>query len=93
MYTTETVDYGTAITPPATPTKDGYEFAWSDYPSTMPAGDITITGSYITGIDVITLSEGDTKIFSLDGKFQKVLRKGVNIVLMNDGKRTKVIVK
>lgn len=93
VYTTETVDYGTAITPPATPTKDGYEFAWSDYPSTMPAGDITITGSYITGIDVITLSEGDTKIFSLDGKFQKVLRKGVNIVLMNDGKRKKVIVK
>ena len=39
--------YGTKITPETTPTKDGYTFSgWSEIPETMPANDVTITGTF-----------------------------------------------
>lgn len=40
--------YGTAITPRANPSKEGYTFSgWSDIPATMPAHDVVVTGSFI----------------------------------------------
>ncbi len=46
-YKRESVVYGTAITLPGEPTKEGHTFSgWSEIPATMPAEDITVTGSF-----------------------------------------------
>lgn len=47
QYSSQFVDYGTALTAPTVPAKEGYTFSgWSEVPATMPAKDLTITGSY-----------------------------------------------
>ncbi len=47
VYKTYEINYGTAITPEAVPTKEGYTFSgWSEIPKTMPAHDVTVTGSF-----------------------------------------------
>ena len=47
IYKTLSYDYGSSITPESEPTKEGYTFSgWSYIPSTMPAEDVTVTGSF-----------------------------------------------
>ena len=46
-YKSYEVEYGANITPEAAPEKEGYSFSgWSDIPQTMPANDVTVTGSF-----------------------------------------------
>ena len=46
-YKTITIEYGATITPEAEPTKEGYTFSgWSEIPKTMPAHDVTVSGSF-----------------------------------------------
>lgn len=46
-YKSSEVEYGATITPEAAPTKDGCTFSgWSEIPATMPAHDVTVTGSF-----------------------------------------------
>jgi hypothetical protein len=46
-YKSYEVEYGAAITPEPAPTKDGYTFSgWSEIPETMPAHDVTVTGTF-----------------------------------------------
>ena len=64
VYKTERVTYGTALTPEKEPTKVGYTFSgWSEIPETMPAIDVTVTGSF--SINSYTLT------YMLDGEVYK----------------------
>ena len=64
IYKTLTVEYGAAITAEADPTKEGATFSgWSEIPATMPAKDVTVTGSFGNNIYSI--------IYSIDGEFYK----------------------
>ena len=46
-YKNETVPFGTEITKPDDPVKEGYTFEWvDDIPATMPAEDVTIKGEF-----------------------------------------------
>ena len=55
LYATSTVAYGTALTPEATPTREGYVFSgWSEIPATMPARDVVVTGSFTINSYTIT---------------------------------------
>ena len=91
-YTTVTVDFNSKIVPPTPPSKDGFDFAWEEYPETMPASDITINGSYTTtGILSIAVESGKAKIFTLDGRQVDTLQKGINIIRMDDGTTKKVV--
>ena len=61
-YTTE---YGSAIVVPEPPFKEGYTFSgWNEVPETMPAGDVTITGSFTINKYVVTFKVGDEVIAS-----------------------------
>ena len=47
VYKTENYTYGSTILPVAKPTKEGHTFSgWNDMPTTMPANDVTVTGTF-----------------------------------------------
>ena len=59
-YKTETLEYNSAITPEEEPTKEGCTFSgWNDLPETMPAHDVTVTGTF--GANSCTI------VFNTDG--------------------------
>ena len=51
VYKSYDIEYGAAITPEPEPTKEGYTFSgWSEIPETMPAYNVTVTGSFTKDI-------------------------------------------
>ena len=54
-YLTDSIKHGHSITLIDIPEKEGYTFSgWSEVPATMPAGDITITGSFSVNYYTLT---------------------------------------
>ena len=54
-YKSFEVKYGATVTAEAAPTKEGYTFSgWSEIPSTMPAHDVTVTGTFTVNKYTIT---------------------------------------
>lgn len=74
VYKTSSVAYGTAITPEAAPTKDGYIFSgWSEIPETMPAHDVVVTGRFylygdVNGNDGVDIGDAVSIVNYLVGK-------------------------
>ena len=65
-FKTIEVDYGTALIPEESPTKEGYTFSgWSGLPATMPANDVIVTGSF--SVNKYKL------IYTIDGKEYKTV--------------------
>ena len=89
---TEEVAYGSTIAPPKSQ-KDGYDILWSSHPTTMPAYDITIYGTYTTVISSLSMEENDRQVFTPDGKRVETPKKGLNIIRKSDGTIKKVVVK
>ena len=66
VYKTVNVVYGTEIVLIDEPTKEGQTFSgWSEAPSTMPAEDITIRGSFTVNSYTVT--------FTIDGEVYKTM--------------------
>ncbi|MBQ8360751.1 MAG: leucine-rich repeat protein [Bacteroidaceae bacterium] len=60
-YKKSEVEYGAAITTPETPAKEGHTFSgWSEIPETMPAHDVTVTGTFtVNKYEVVYTLEGE----------------------------------
>ncbi len=68
-YKTYQYEEGDPITPEPAPARDGYTFSgWSDIPATMPASDVTVTGTFTKlkcATPTIALTSGKL-VFSCD---------------------------
>ena len=61
----DSVAYGTTITLPETPAKEGHTFSgWDGVPETMPAKDLTISGTFVINKYLVTFKIGDEVIAS-----------------------------
>ena len=64
IFATDSLAVGESIVPIAEPAKEGYTFSgWSNIPETMPAEDITITGTFTANTYTITYMV-DNEIFA-----------------------------
>ena len=60
VFLTDTLTRDSAISLPNVPTKEGYTFSgWGDVPETMPAEDVTATGTFIPNKYLVTFKIGD----------------------------------
>jgi len=60
VYRSLAVVYGSTITAEPAPTKEGYTFSgWSEIPSTMPANDVEVTGTFsINSYNLVYMVDG-----------------------------------
>ncbi|MBO5835134.1 MAG: InlB B-repeat-containing protein [Bacteroidales bacterium] len=69
IYYQDSLVYGTPIILIEEPVREGYDFSgWSEAPATMPAYDLTISGSFTVGLDAPMLNHSKCDVYSMDGK-------------------------
>ena len=74
VFLMDTLTRGTAITLPEAPTMEGYTFSgWGEVPETMPANDLTISGTFIVNKYVVTFKIGDEVIASDSLEYQSAI--------------------
>ena len=74
--------------------KGNYQtFEWEDLTETMPAHDVVVYASYITGMDSMMTTQCNIRIYSLDGKRLNTLQHGLNIILFDDDTVHKILLK
>ena len=79
VFAIDSLNFGTEIVLRDEPTKEGYTFSgWSETPDSMPANDITITGSFSINTYAITYMIDD-EVFAIDS-----LTYGSKIVLRDE---------
>jgi len=95
VFSTEYVEYGATIVPPSVEDKVGFTFSgWTNVPETMPAHDLTIYGSFTSGIaEIVMATNNNVRIYSPNGKKIDKMLKGLNIVVLKDGTVKKIVVK
>ena len=95
VFAIDYVEYGTSVVPPNVEEKEGFTFSgWADVPETMPAHNITIYGSFASGIaEIIMANQRNMRIYSPNGKQISKIQKGINILIFDDGTVKKVMIK
>ena len=94
VYIETMYDYGATITPEAYPNGDYATFEWKDLPETMPAHDVVVYANYTTGIsDMMSPTLRKMRVYSINGQKLYRQRKGLNIIIYDDGTTRKVISK
>ena len=69
-YKSYDVEYGSAITPQKAPIKKGYTFSgWSEIPATMPAKDVTVTGTFSVNSYKLTYMVDDKEYKSYEVEY------------------------
>ena len=93
VYKDTVYEYGATIVPEPIPEGDYASFEWVELPETMPAHDVTVHASYVTGITDISMKEMIVRIYTPNGKVLNKLQKGLNLVFMRDGTIRKIVIK
>ena len=93
VYKDTVYEYGATIVPEPMPEGDYASFEWVELPETMPAHDVTVHASYVTGITDISTAEKIVRIYCPNGKVLNKPQKGLNLVLMRDGTIRKIVIK
>lgn len=74
VYQSFTVKYRESITPLDAPEKEGYTFGgWSEIPTTMPAKDVTVTGSFTVNSYTLTYIVDGEEYKSFTVKFREAI--------------------
>jgi len=73
-YQSSMVKYKGTITPLTEPTKEGYTFSgWSEIPETMPARDVTVTGTFTINSYTVTFQYGDVVLTTTKVEYGAVI--------------------